>query len=149
MRYGSGAFLHTRDPPVIGFSTGRFWLKIAFSMQLDDLLRGNRRVTRLSTVTQNLNYRTSAHRDAGDCRAGMGVITINRSGSFYGGALCFPEYRCAVRVEEGDVLLADVHALHGNRPILTDPNAERLASAFYVLREANRVRPPSTGTCSV
>jgi Oxygenase domain of the 2OGFeDO superfamily len=88
--------------------------------------------TNFSTATQNLNYRTSAHRDSGDCRAGMGVITINRSGSLYGGALCFPEYRCAVRVEEGDVLLANVHALHGNLPMLADSTAERLASVFYV-----------------
>lgn len=89
--------------------------------------------TNASTVTQNLNYRTSAHRDEGDCRAGLGVITVNPSGICSGGALCFPEFGCSVRLAEGDVLLANVHAIHGNLPVSLDPSrAERLASIFYV-----------------
>ncbi len=89
-------------------------------------------------MTQNLNYRTSAHRDSGDCRAGLGVISVNRSGNWFGGTLCFPEYRCAVKLEEGDVLLANVHALHGNLPIIGDmQKCERLTSILYVREKLN------------
>ncbi len=85
-----------------------------------------------STATVNYNYPTTAHRDSGDCRAGMGVIAVCRSGSYYGGALCFPEFRCAVKLADGDVLLADVHALHGNLPILGSPGGyERLSTILY------------------
>ena len=85
-----------------------------------------------STGTVNYNYPTTAHTDSGDCRAGLGVITTCCSGTFYGGHLCFPEYRCAVQLGHGDVLLANVHALHGNLPLLGSPGKfERLSTILY------------------
>jgi hypothetical protein len=85
-----------------------------------------------STATVNFNYPTTAHTDSGDCRVGLGIVTTCCSGTFYGGALCFPEYRCAVQISSGDVLLANVHALHGNLPIVGDPKRyERISTILY------------------
>lgn len=76
--------------------------------------------------------RTAVHRDSGDLPTGFGVISILRSGEYDGGELIFPEFGVAVDLREGDVLLADVHQLHGNAPI--EPGAgpwERIATISY------------------
>jgi hypothetical protein len=60
-------------------------------------------------------------------------------GDFEGCDLVFPRYKTAVRYREGDILLANVHAVHGNTPLLnrdgTVPTVgqepERLACVFY------------------
>ena len=59
-------------------------------------------------------------------------------GDFEGCDLVFPRYRTAVRYREGDVLLANVHEIHGNTPLLnpdgTVPRGrqpERLVCVFY------------------
>jgi hypothetical protein len=54
--------------------------------------------------------------------------------------LVFPRYKAAVRYREGDLLLADVHEVHGNTPLLNPdgslPNLdeeapERLVTVLY------------------
>ena len=52
--------------------------------------------------------------------------------------MVFPRYRTAVRYREGDIILADVHQVHGNTPLLnpdgtvpTSRQPERLVCVFY------------------
>ena len=73
--------------------------------------------TVFSTITDNLNFRTACHCDEGDFERGFGALTMLTRGEFWGGELAFPRYRVAVDYRMGDVLLCDVHEVHGNLPI--------------------------------
>jgi hypothetical protein len=86
--------------------------------------------TAFSSVTVNRTMRTAAHYDKGDLPDGMGVITATTRGLMVGGELIFPRYRAAVKIATGDVLLADVHELHGNAAMY-GVNYTRLACVFY------------------
>lgn len=50
-------------------------------------------------------------------------------GDFRGNEICFPKFRVGVDYKPGDVLLADVHEMHGNFPLLS---GERVACVFFV-----------------
>ena len=89
--------------------------------------------TVFSTITVNKNWQTAVHQDAGDLRAGFGVMTALRAGKFDGCYLCFPQYRVAVDMQSTDILLADVHQWHGNTPLRgISPRYERVSCVFYV-----------------
>jgi hypothetical protein len=85
--------------------------------------------TVFTTITVNRSWRTAAHRDSGDCRPGLGVMTA--MGRFAGGELIFPKFRTAVAMRTGGLLLADVHELHGNAPLAVRPSQQRLSFVFY------------------
>lgn len=88
--------------------------------------------TSFSTITINRNFRTACHRDAGDFKAGFGVMTSLITGDFAGGILVFPRYRTGVFFGTGDVLLADVHEVHGNTPFEGRIGRyERISLVFY------------------
>jgi hypothetical protein len=101
------------------------------------LLRTPEGFTPFTTITCNKSWRTAAHVDKGDLKEGFGVMSC--MGDFGGCDLVFPRYRTAVRYREGDVLLADVHQVHGNSPLLTPEGKEplpgrepeRLVCVFY------------------
>lgn len=87
-----------------------------------------------STITVNKNYRTAAHRDAGDFKEGFGNLTTLSNGPDWDGCyLVFPEYRAAVDVRPGDLLLAELHSIHGNTEI-SSPNDdhERISVVCYM-----------------
>lgn len=67
-----------------------------------------------STVTVNNTYSTGVHQDAGDLAAGFSTLAVLRRGSFTGGRLVFPEWRVAVDMADGDLILMDAHQYHGN-----------------------------------
>ena len=100
------------------------------------LLRTPEGTSPFTTITCNKSWRTAAHIDDGDLRSGFGRMC---TGEFEGCDLVFPRYRTAVRYREGDVLLANVHQVHGNTPLLTPDrkvplpggNRERLVCVFY------------------
>lgn len=75
--------------------------------------------TVFTTLTVNKTFRTAAHRDAGDLSEGfsnLGVISTGKD--FTGGYLVLPEYRVAVNIRPGDLLLINNHeGIHGNTPI--------------------------------
>jgi Oxygenase domain of the 2OGFeDO superfamily len=73
--------------------------------------------TVFSTITVNLNFPTACHLDEGDFERGFGALILLSNGEFWGGELAFPRYRVAVDYRMGDVLLCDVHEVHGNLPI--------------------------------
>lgn len=86
-----------------------------------------------TTVTVNKNYRTACHKDAGDLKAGFGVLTCCEAGEYGGGYLVFPQYRVAVDMRSCDLLLADVgHEWHGNTKLEAVPHTyERISFVFY------------------
>lgn len=83
--------------------------------------------TVFTTLTVNKTFRTACHRDAGDLASGfsnLGVISTGKD--FSGGYLVLPEYRVAINIRPGDLLLIANHdAIHGNTPIeAVDGNPE-------------------------
>jgi hypothetical protein len=90
--------------------------------------------TVFTTVTVNSNFRTAAHYDAGDLNAGLSnLLVVSNGGRYKGGYLVLPEYRVAVNVRPGDLLLINNHeCMHGNTPIeLEDEDAERISLVCY------------------
>jgi hypothetical protein len=77
-----------------------------------------------STVTVNKNLRTPYHYDAGDFAGGMGnlVVLVGEDAP-----LVMPRYRVAFLPRPTDVLLMNVHELHGNLPF----EGERLTAVLY------------------
>lgn len=93
--------------------------------------------TVFTTITVNKTFRTAAHYDAGDFADGLSnLLVLSNTGNYSGGYLVFPEYRIAVNVRPGDLLLVNNHEiLHGNTPIvLHDEESERISLVCY-LRE--------------
>lgn len=86
-----------------------------------------------TTLTINKNFRTAVHTDAGDLTSGFGNLTCLSEQGWKGGFLCFPEFRCAVDIRVGDMLLMDTHELHGNTPIsgIGDAPADRISIVAY------------------
>ncbi len=72
------------------------------------------RDTPFTTVTVNNSYSTGAHRDKGDLDEGFSCLAVARRGEFSGGRLTFPEYRVAVDLQHGDLVLMDAHEVHCN-----------------------------------
>lgn len=89
--------------------------------------------TVFTTITVNKSFRTAAHFDAGDLNEGLSNLLVLGDGEYTGGYLVFPEYRVAVNVRPGDLLLVNNHeVLHGNTPIvLNHENAERISLVCY------------------
>ncbi len=90
--------------------------------------------TVFTTLTVNKTFRTAAHLDAGDYGPGFSNLCVISDGKkFSGGYLVFPEYRVAVNVRPGDLLLVANHTvIHGNTPImLDDPEASRISVVAY------------------
>jgi hypothetical protein len=88
--------------------------------------------TIFTTITVNRNYVSAAHTDKGDLKEGFGVMAVLRSGDYDGGCLVFPKYRVAVDLGDRDVLLADLHEVHGNTGLVGEEGEyERLSLVFY------------------
>jgi hypothetical protein len=98
--------------------------------------------TPFTTITVNNTYPTGVHVDKGDLVEGFSTLATLRRGSYTGGRLVFPEFRVAVDMHDGDVLLMDAHEWHGNTRIVCacglEPNgvcetceAERISIVSY------------------
>ena len=90
--------------------------------------------TPFTTVTVNKTFRTAAHYDAGDLTSGLSnLLTLSNNGNYSGAYLVAPEYRVAVNVRPGDLLLINNHeVMHGNTPIVcNDDVAERISLVVY------------------
>jgi hypothetical protein len=92
--------------------------------------------TVFTTITVNKTFRTACHRDAGDFTEGLSnLLVLSNDGNYTGGYLVFPEYRVAVNVRPGDLLLVNNHEIiHGNTPIVCQEGSERISLVCY-LRE--------------
>lgn len=89
--------------------------------------------TVFTTITVNKSFRTACHRDAGDLNDGLSNLLVLGDGQYTGGYLVFPEYRVAVNVRPGDLLLVNNHEIiHGNTEIkLNHEKAERISLVCY------------------
>ncbi len=87
--------------------------------------------TNFSTLTINCDFRTAAHKDAGDCKDGMTAFTVKNLDNFKGGELVFPTYDLALDICEGDLLIFNPHITHCNNPL---KKQGRMSFVFY-LRE--------------
>jgi hypothetical protein len=90
--------------------------------------------TPFTTVTVNKTFRTAAHCDAGDLTSGLSnLLTLSNTGNYSGAYLVAPEYRVAVNVRPGDLLLINNHeVMHGNTPIVChDEESERISLVVY------------------
>jgi hypothetical protein len=90
--------------------------------------------TPFTTITVNKTFRTAAHYDAGDLTTGLSnLLVLSNNGNYSGGMLVAPEYRVAVNVRPGDLLLINNHeVMHGNTPIeMHDDEAERVSLVCY------------------
>jgi len=88
--------------------------------------------TVFTTVTVNKNFPTAVHKDAGDFKKGFGNLTVLKVGRFTGGNTVFPKWGVGFDVDNGDILMMNVHEWHGNTPIvMKDRNAVRLSFVMY------------------
>lgn len=89
--------------------------------------------TPFTTVTVNKTFRTAAHRDAGDLSEGFSNLTVvSNNGKYSGGYLVFPEFRVAVNIRPGDLLLVNNHeGIHGNTEMIAEEGAERISFVCY------------------
>jgi hypothetical protein len=89
--------------------------------------------TPFTTITVNNTFRTAAHFDAGDLNSGLSnLLVLSNDGRFTGGYLIAPEYRVAVNVRPGDMLLINNHeVMHGNTPIVCEEGSERISLVCY------------------
>lgn len=99
-----------------------------------------------TTITLNRDFRTACHRDAGDLceqpedRAvprGFSNLTAMTNGKEYEGFyLCFPEYKAAVDIRDGDLLMMDAHQIHANTPLISGEEGIERCSVVLYFREA-------------
>jgi hypothetical protein len=105
--------------------------------------------TPFTTLTVNNTWAGGYHRDAGDYKPGFGVMCVLRRGTYRGGEIVLPAYGVGVDLQDRDVILFDVHEVHGNTPIVgegapQDPNGhERISVVFYFREKMVECLPPA------
>ena len=96
--------------------------------------------TVFTTLTVNHNFRTAAHFDAGDLSTGFSNLSAVGKG-WEGGELILPEYRAAVDLRQGDLLLVANHtAMHGNVAIEGE-NPDRMSIVAYFREDMLELGP--------
>ena len=98
--------------------------------------------TAFTTITINRDYRTAYHYDAGDYPLGFGNLAAycRDIEPMY---LVLPKYGVAVHLETNDLLLVDVHELHGNTEFIPNgPNPIRLSFVMYYRENMWKCLPP-------
>ena len=89
--------------------------------------------TAFTTITTNVNYQTSIHKDKGDDPEGFGNLSVIENGEYTGGEICFPQYGVGINLRTNDILYMDTHEYHGNFPIYKiAPKAIRLSVVCYL-----------------
>ncbi len=91
--------------------------------------------TPFSTITINNTYPTGVHTDKGDLDEGFSCLAVNRRGRYGGGVFTFPEFRLAVDLAHGDLILMDAHEFHGNTFLHCTDCGERLDEAGHKCQE--------------
>ena len=87
--------------------------------------------TVFTTLTVNHNWRTACHRDAGDLHEGFSNICALGKG-WQGAEFILPEFRIAVKLEPGDMLLVNNHGgIHANDELIGDNNDRMTIVAYF------------------
>lgn len=88
--------------------------------------------TAFTTITVNKNWQTAVHKDKGDFAEGFGNLVALRKGKYLGGHFVVVRWGVGFDLQNGDLLLVDVHQWHGNTPIIKDNNkVVRLSLVMY------------------
>tara|TARA_R100000655_G_scaffold17039_2_gene36581 strand:+ start:696 stop:1670 length:975 start_codon:yes stop_codon:yes gene_type:complete len=87
--------------------------------------------TSFTTVTVNKNFRTAAHKDAGDLKEGFGNLGVISRGKYDGFYTVLPKYGVGLNIGHGDVALFDVHEVHGNTEAKKITYFERISVVCY------------------
>ena len=88
--------------------------------------------TAFTTVTVNKNWQTAVHKDQGDFKEGFGNLVALRKGDFDGGYFVVVRWGVGFDMQNGDLLMVNVHEWHGNTPIVKiDKKAVRLSLVMY------------------
>lgn len=95
--------------------------------------------TPFTTITVNNSYSTGTHTDSGDLAAGFSTIACLRKGSYTGGRLVFPQFRLAVDLNHGDLILMDAHEWHGNTLMRCQCDPGRAMNGFCRQCGAERI----------
>lgn len=125
-------FLQTLDRAFADLLPSRHAAQKKFVNSIDEHFRIADTV--FTTLTINKTFRTAAHLDAGDYGPGFSnLLVLSNDDNFTGGYLVLPEYRIAINVRPGDLLLIANHtAVHGNTPIvLGSETSERISVVAY------------------
>jgi len=69
--------------------------------------------TPYSTITINRNFQTGLHKDTGDF-GGWATLSVMEENKYHGGYFVLPQYRVAIDMRHGDILVCNVHEWHGN-----------------------------------
>lgn len=99
--------------------------------------------TAFSTITVNKDYRTAFHTDQGDYPEGFGnlVAYCKDIEPVY---LVLPKFKIAVNLQTNDLLLVDVHQIHGNTEIIKkSENSVRLSFVMYYRNNMYKCLNPS------
>ena len=72
--------------------------------------------TPFTTLTINNSVAAAYHQDAGDLKDGLGAMLCLRKGEYSGAELVIPEYRFAINMKHGDVIVFNPCVWHGNIP---------------------------------
>jgi len=87
--------------------------------------------TVFTTLTVNHNWRTACHRDAGDLHEGFSNICALGKG-WEGAEFILPEFRIAVKLEPGDMLLVNNHGgIHANDELIGVNNDRMTIVAYF------------------
>ncbi len=94
--------------------------------------------TPFTTSTINYNWRTACHKDKGDYYDGLGNLVVLGE-NFKGSYLGFPQFKIAVNVEPGDIIIMNVHEWHCNTELsLFDKTSVRLSFVCYLRENMTR-----------
>lgn len=111
----------------------REYVPIRYHKQMDYASRTNSDWlmpdTPFTTVTVNNTYSTGVHTDSGDLEEGFSTLACLRRGAYEGGLFVIPQYRVAVDMQDGDLLLLDAHEFHGNTA-MTCPHQDKPLSGI-------------------
>jgi hypothetical protein len=91
------------------------------------------RGTAFTTITTNVNFQTSLHKDKGDDSDGFGNLAVIERGEYKGAETCLPQFGIGVDCRTGDILFMDVHYWHSNLPMKKiSKDAERMSIVCYL-----------------
>tara|TARA_R110000744_G_scaffold5072_1_gene17843 strand:- start:238 stop:1161 length:924 start_codon:yes stop_codon:yes gene_type:complete len=98
--------------------------------------------TAFTTITINKDYRTAYHYDAGDYPKGFGNL-VAYCRDIKPMHLVLPRYGVGVNLTTNDLLLLNVHELHGNTEFIPDgPRPVRLSFVMYYRENMWKCLPP-------
>ena len=126
-------YLHKLNDQFRELIPGRWKAQNAEADKLDYRFRIDGTV--FTTLTVNHNWRTACHRDAGDLTTGFSNIcgiTGPDGKGWRGGQFILPEYRIAINLQPGDMLLVNNHeGIHGNDELIGEDNDRMTIVAYF------------------